>query len=166
MFSLSLLWRLALLLGSGAGLGLLVHAVRPDGLSLREFSTPTSCEGSSSTPVEIDATTAAGFCARTDVLIADTRSSEHYAEGHIADAVHLPCDAQGQVASEALKKLGQAQTLLVYGESSEQASHVAASLHQRFAHTSVFILKGGFEAWMHAGLACASGPCDECQEHK
>lgn len=166
MALVGILGRAALLLGSGAGLGLVVHAVRPDGLSLRAFAAPATCESSATTPVEIEASAAAAFCGRSDVLIADTRSAHLYSEGHIADAIHLPCDAQDQVAIDALKRLGQAQTILVYGESREQAGHVASSLHQRFAHTSVFILKGGFEAWMHAGLACASGPCGECEEHK
>jgi 3-mercaptopyruvate sulfurtransferase SseA len=80
----------------------------------------------------------------------------------VAGAIHLPCDASGSVASEAMHKLEGAATVIVYGESTDDARPVAASLHRRL-HNRVSLLKGGFAAWNQAGLACASGPCDECK---
>jgi hypothetical protein len=36
-------------------------------------------------------------------------------------------------------------------------------LQRRLPKARVQVLAGGFAAWAGAGLACASGPCDECK---
>jgi 3-mercaptopyruvate sulfurtransferase SseA len=83
-------------------------------------------------------------------------------EGHVAGAVHLPCDAGGKSAVEALAH-SRAQTIVVYGASTDDARPVADSLQRRHPDVRVALLDGGFAAWSAAGLACASGPCDECK---
>ena len=95
---------------------------------------------------------ASALCGRPGVVIADVRPAAAYAEGHVADAVHMPCDSAGQVATD---RLTHAQMVLVYGNSTEEASPVAVTLAQR--GIQVAVIKGGFPAWNAAGLACASG---------
>jgi rhodanese-related sulfurtransferase len=95
--------------------------------------------------------------------IADARSAAAYAEGHVAGAVHLPCDAGGQAAVEALAHFDRAHSIVVYGDSTDDARPVADSLQRRHPGVRVSVLAGGFPAWSSAGLACASGPCDECK---
>jgi prepilin-type processing-associated H-X9-DG protein len=96
------------------------------------------------------------------VVIADARSAAAFADGHVAGAVHLPCDANGQAAVDALTHFDRAQRIVVYGQGSEDARPVADSLKRRHPAVRVQVLAGGFPAWAGAGLACASGPCAEC----
>jgi rhodanese-related sulfurtransferase len=100
------------------------------------------------------------------VVIADVRSSERFAAGHVAGAIHLPCASTGEAATGALTRVGSAHTVVVYGDSTEQATPVAESLRQRLRERPVelVVLKGGFGEWDRAGLACSSGPCPDCRE--
>jgi rhodanese-related sulfurtransferase len=106
---------------------------------------------------------ASALCGEPSVVIADARPAGAFAEGHVAGAVHLPCDADGQAAVEALTHFGRAQTIVVYGSSTEEARPVADTLQRRHPAVRVAVLDGGFAAWAKAGLACASGPCAECK---
>src|SRR5262245_34451514 len=125
---LASLGRGALLAFVGAALGLTVNAVRPDGVRLRTFAAPTQCEGEAGPPDEMSPADAAAACGRSDVLVADARPAARFAEGHVAGAIHLPCDAGGRVASDALKQLGAARVVIVYGERTDDARPVADSL--------------------------------------
>jgi rhodanese-related sulfurtransferase len=162
---LTTLARAVLLVAAGAGLGFLVNAVRPDRVAVSSYRPQTECNAHevAAGPVELSPADAAGLCGRSDVVVADARPAGAFAEGHVADAVHLPCDAQGQVAVDALARFAHAQTIVVYGQSTDDARPVAWSLAQRHPGVRVAILSGGFPAWSAAGLACASGPCDECK---
>lgn len=158
--------RALVLVVAGGVLGFAVNAARPGGVSLQAFAPPTQCSGAEAAvaaPVEMSPTDASALCGRPDVVIADTRSAAAYAEGHVAGAVHLPCDANGHAAVEALAHFDRAQTIIVYGDSSDSARPVAESLAQRHPGVRVAVLTGGFGAWSSAGLACASGPCDDCK---
>jgi rhodanese-related sulfurtransferase len=161
---MALLARALLLVLAAAGLGLLGNQLRPNGVALGGFSAPAVCGGESekAEPVEIDPADAIRMCGHPEIVIADTRPANRFAEGHVAGAIHLPCDAAGSVASDAMHHLEGASTVIVYGESTDDARPVAASLSRRLHHR-VAVLKGGFQAWSQAGLACASGPCDECK---
>jgi rhodanese-related sulfurtransferase len=167
----AILYRALSLVAGAAALGLLVNAVRPDGVALASFAPPTQCDGQSDGPqgphgpkaaADLPPAEAAGLCGQPGVVVADTRSAGAYAEGHVAGAVHLPCDA-GQAAVEALTHFDRAQRIVVYGQSGEDARSVADSLRRRHPNARVQVLSGGFAAWSSAGLACASGPCDECK---
>jgi rhodanese-related sulfurtransferase len=153
---------LVLVLGAGA-LGLAMNAVRKGGVPLTAFAAPASCGEEEGPPSEIEPADAIRLCGHPEIVIADTRPANRYAEGHVAGAVHLPCDAAGSVASDAMHHLANATTVIVYGESTDDARPVAASLRRRLHH-KISVLKGGFQAWNQAGLACASGPCDECKQ--
>ena len=152
----------ALVLGvAGAAIGLAIGAARPGGLHLAPHVRAATCEAPAVEPKRITPEDAAKLCAERDVLVADARAASDFAAGHIASAVHLPCDAQGDVAAQALAKLGGHSKVLVYGSSTEEALTVARSIAQR-SPIAVYALEGGFAAWERAGLACASGPCESC----
>jgi rhodanese-related sulfurtransferase len=154
----------ALLLGSAA-LGLGINAARPAGVDVLGFEPPTTCTSAAEQDapvVEMTPLAAAGLCGQSDAVFADTRTAERYAAGHVADAVHLPCDATARGAEVALKELGHARTVVVYGESTEEAREVAGTLRRRGLEAELRVLRGGFSAWEQEGLACASGPCRKC----
>lgn len=158
--------RTAVLLVAGAAIGLGSNAARPGGVSLSSWTAPAECHAGEAValaiPTEMPPAEASTLCGRADVVIADARPAPDYAEGHVAGAVHLPCDAAGRVATDALAHFNRAQTIVVYGNSTAEAQPVALSLQLRHPGVRVAILAGGFPAWSSAGLACASGPCDEC----
>jgi rhodanese-related sulfurtransferase len=158
--------RAVVLVVAAAVVGLAVNAARPAGVALAAYQPPTQCAaGGEAAPAAEDVAPdeAAGWCGQPDVVIADARPAQAFAEGHVAGAVHLPCAANGQAASEALAHFGHAKRIVVYGQSSADARPVADSLQRRLPKARVQVLAGGFPAWAGAGLACASGPCDECK---
>lgn len=160
-----LLLRTAALLLGGATIGLGLNAARPGGVALRAFDAPTTCAAPASpeSPVlEMDPRDASALCGRAGVVFADTRSEARFVEGHVADAVHLPCDATSAGAAPSLRKLHTAKTIIVYGETSDDGREVAASLRRRGIDGDLRVLRGGFAAWEREGLACASGPCRDC----
>ena len=148
----------------GAGLGLALAAARPSGPSLTHAA-GTSCEAPATEPTLLGPRAAASVCAADRALIADARTDADFAAGHIAGAVHLPCDARGDVALAQLAHLEGRSLVLVYGASTADALTVARSIAQRLpagALAKIYALEGGFSAWESAGLACASGPCEGC----
>ncbi len=107
----------------------------------------------------------AQLCGDSRVLIADARPAAKFAEGHVAGAIHLPCAASGEAADEAMSHLHGKHTLIVYGDTTDEAEPVAEELKRRAAAPlRIVVLKGGFPAWNQAGLACSSGPCAGCKE--
>lgn len=144
---------------AGGVLGILIAKARPGGLDWTPRVHAASCEAPAVEPRRVSPSGAASLCARSDVLIADARPATDFAAGHIAGAVHLPCDASGAVATTALG--GDHGAVLVYGAATDDAINVARTIAQRTS-AQVYALEGGFAAWEKAGLACASGPCDEC----
>jgi rhodanese-related sulfurtransferase len=163
----STLARVAALMLGGAVAGLVANAVRPGGVHLASWTPPPAeCHNGEAkqltVPTEMTPTQAAGLCVRSDVVLADARPAAKFAEGHVAGAVHLPCDAAGQVAADALAHFERAGTIVVYGDSTDEARPVALGLARRHPDVRVAILSGGFPAWASSGLACESGPCAEC----
>lgn len=158
--------RAAVIVLTGALAGLVVHAAHPAGLTLASFAPPTECNGAEAhaPPAEMSPAEAASLCGQPDVVIADTRPAGAFAEGHVAGAVHLPCDAAGRAAVDGLARFDGAHTIVVYGAGTDDARPVAESLQRRHPGARVAVLAGGFAAWSNAGQACASGPCDECKE--
>jgi rhodanese-related sulfurtransferase len=146
----------------GALVGLGLGALREGGLSLHATARVESCEAPVNEPRVLSPKDASQLCAEEGALIADARPAGEYASGHIAGAVHLPCDASGDVAGAALAHLGARASILVYGTATSDAVAVARAIARRAPAAKVAALAGGFSAWERAGLACASGPCDSC----
>jgi len=168
----SVVTRALCLLGAGALLGLIVNGVRPDGVRFARFAppsvctmTPTSGDVPTLSPVETLAPPdAANLCGDPSTLIADVRPAPDFALGHVAGAIHLPCTASGEAASAAVDLVAGRQTLIVYGDSTDDARRVAEELRQRIRRRElrIVVVSGGFGAWSQAGLACSSGPCLHC----
>lgn len=159
------LLRAACLLAGGAILGLAANAARPAPVALTGFEPQVTCtaDAEATEPVgELHAHDASSMCGREGVFFADARSAERFAEGHVAGAIHLPCSASATGADGAIQRLGAARTIVVYGDSTEEARTVAETLQARAPKADVRILRGGFPAWETEGLACASGPCRDC----
>lgn len=148
--------------GGAAGLG--ANAVRPGGVAIRAFEPPTTCTAEAGGPhapapiVELTPREASSLCGHPGVVFADTRAAARFEEGHVADAIHLPCDASELGAQAAIAHLAQAQTVIVYGDSSDDGRAVAETLRRRGHRGDLRVLRGGFAAWESEGLACASGP--------
>jgi 3-mercaptopyruvate sulfurtransferase SseA len=166
----ALLLRSLTLLLVGGGLGLLVNAVRSDGVPLRGYAAPVVCAAGGAAAhaslETLDPAQAVRMCGDPGVLMADVRPPERFADGHVANAVHLPCAASGTEASSVVARAGGRHTLIVYGDTTDEARPVAEDLSRRIGRSDVrvVVLEGGFPAWSRAGLACASGPCPECGE--
>jgi 3-mercaptopyruvate sulfurtransferase SseA len=165
-----LLIRTVVLLLIGGAVGLGANAARRDGVALRSYRPPASCEGPKGGPVVqiLPPEQAVRLCGDSGVMVADARPPQRYAEGHVADAVHLPCAAPNTEASSVVARLAHKHTLIVYGDTTAEARPVAEDLRRRIgrADLRVVVLDGGFPAWSKAGLACSSGPCRECTEHR
>lgn len=153
-------------------MGFLSNALRPDGVSITAFAAPATCtmgdNGFGVDPLPavrvVQQAEAASLCADGSALIADARSAEAFAKGHVTGAIHLPCSASEQVAAAAESVLSGKRFLLVYGDRTDDAFPVAEQMRQRLARKDLIIgvLEGGFEAWSEAGLACSSGTCPAC----
>lgn len=148
--------------------GLVFNGIRPDGVSLGAAPPPAVCQVPSVTrPVErLSPAQANQLCANPNVLIADARPPESFAQGHVAGAVHLPCAAPSGVAQGVPGMLASRNTVVVYGETTEEALAVADGLMRQNTKPGlrIAVLEGGFAAWQLAGFACASGPCAECDD--
>ncbi len=172
----SLMGRAGLLLAVGVLLGFAINLAHPRRVRFGSFTTPAACglpssgpvAGSPSPPVEVlSLAQVASLCADPRALVADARSAERFAEGHISGAIHLPCASSRVAASAALDQLTGKETLVVYGDATADAIPVADELRRRSDRSGlrVAVLDGGFAAWSHAGLACSSGPCAGCGVH-
>jgi rhodanese-related sulfurtransferase len=161
----SVLVRAACLLACGAVVGLVTNAARRAPLALTGFEAQVACSAAAegrAPPLELAAAEASSMCGRDGIFFADSRSAERFAEGHIAGAIHLPCDAQPSGADGVIERLAPARTIVVYGDSTEEARTVAETLQSRGLRADIRVLRGGFAAWDAEGLACASGPCRDC----
>jgi rhodanese-related sulfurtransferase len=147
---------------TGAVLGLLLNALRGDGVALsRPFAPETegSAECSAAAgPEEIDVAAAEELLAAHEAVFGDVRSAAEYAGGHVVDAVHLPCSAD---APEWLANVAKYSTVILYGEKDTDADQVAQSLSAG-GYRDVRVLRGGFASWRDGGGSAASGPCEVC----
>src|SRR5437868_687809 len=111
----SLLARALALAALGVGVGLALNAVRPDGVALRGFAAAAACTAQAAAPAveTLPPTQAVRLCGDPGVLVADARPAARFAQGHVSEALHLPCAASGTVADGALAQLGGKHTLIV-----------------------------------------------------
>ncbi len=154
-----MLLRALSLVVAGLALGFAFNAARPHGVSLTNTHMAAACTAGEG-PAELAPKDAAALCGAPGVVVADVRPPALFAQGHIAGAIHLPCKNAVPVDVARVEK---ASTVVVYGSSTDDARPVAATLAQRTPGARVVVVAGGFQAWFDAGLACASGPCDDCK---
>lgn len=165
---LALAARTACLALLGALAGFILNVIRPDGVAFNAPPPAGACKapGLGDIVERLTPEQANRLCGDPGVLVADARSPELFAAGHIAGALHLPCAAPGDVASAVPQLLSGRHTVVVYGQTTQDAVAVADGLRRRHnaGKLRVAVIDGGFSAWDQAGLACASGPCPECGE--
>jgi rhodanese-related sulfurtransferase len=139
------------------------NAVRKDGIPVWNYEPAAACSGAVPTRTEVGVVSPESLaeeCGNGDIVVADARSAERFAMGHIAGAVHLPCSASDDAARVVDSLLNGKQDLVVYGESEAEARPVAEALARRDEpRIRVRVLRGGFQGWASQGLACASGGC-------
>ena len=157
---------LVIVLG-GVVLGLTINALRPTKLALTRYEPPAVCSGAEA-PKGIhvlEPAQAARLCGDARTLVADVRSTAAFAEGHVVGAVHIPCSGSSADFEHVRRRLLSKEALVVYGDSEEQARQVANDLVSRInrPELTVSVIAGGWRAWFDAGMACASGPCDDCE---
>lgn len=167
--------RLAVLLAAGMALGLLVNLAHPRAVRFATFAPPRACAAApdhavAATPPAVEVLSmaqVASLCGDPRAMVADARPANRFAEGHISGAIHLPCASSRVAASAALDRLAGKETLVVYGDGTDDALPVAEELRRRGDRPGlrVAVLAGGFRAWEQAGLACSSGPCADCGVH-
>jgi rhodanese-related sulfurtransferase len=182
---MALVARAAGLLAAGVVLGLVVNAAHPRGVRFGSFAPPVACtQGEAGAvagaagrsaprpaeappPVEVlTLAQVASLCGDPRALVADARPADRFAEGHVSGAIHLPCASSRSTASAAVDLLAGRDTLVVYGDATDDAMPVAEEMRRRAARPGVRIavLAGGFPAWSRAGMACSSGPCTDCAQ--
>jgi len=159
--------RAVALVALGTGVGLVVNAFHPRAVAFARYAPAAVCTGSV-LPREIRVVQpqqAARLCGDSRTLVADVRDRAAFAEGHVALAVHIPCTGSRADVEAIRARLDGKEALVVYGDSEEQARKVASDLATRMGRPelSIAVIAGGWKAWADAGLACASGPCDECE---
>jgi rhodanese-related sulfurtransferase len=167
MTALAVGTRVTLLVAVSVPAGITLNRIHPQGVPFAKYVPPTMCSASqdaSAAIAELVPAEAAKLCGAANTLVADVRSAEEFAKGHIAGAVHIPCSGTTADVERVRARLLGKERLVVYGGSDEQSRQVAADLSRRMQRTElhVAVILGGWSAWFDAGLACSSGPCDEC----
>jgi len=84
-------------------------------------------------------------------LVADCRTNEEYARGHITGARHIPLAEIAERSRELKRKGKRPRPVLAVGASSRDGAQAAALLRKAGIDT-VFVLKGGVAAWRKDNL--------------
>ena len=169
--------QMALLAAAGTGLGLAANALspRPAHLGRPVFAAAESGGGacsmpapSSSAPVaplrspRIGIAEAKGLCQACLAAFVDARGASDFAQGHIANAVHLPPAGHPDEA-RAIAELRTHPLVVVYdGDYSCALADDVAGRLRRAGLGDVRVLEGAWTAWVAAGGPAAAGACGSC----
>ena len=166
--SAPLLWRAAVIAVSAMLAGWITNRLRREPIELRAYEPPTQCSeaAEAATATVLNAQAISHMCGRDDVVFADARNEADFELGHVTGAVHLACTSSRGDVGQLLGQLRNKRTLVVYGNSTQEARLVADGLlRQTKRHDlAVIVLEGGFAAWRDSGQACSSGACEKCNE--
>lgn len=162
-------WRAAVVVAVGVTAGLTTNLLRADGIRLGRYTPPAMCTAAAALPgpepMIVPPADVGPYCAAPGTVIIDTRSALAYAHGHAAGALHLPCTASSSAAGRARELIGSSSTVVLYGDSTEDAMNVVSGLLTATERPdlSIVVVEGGFAAWQAANQPCSSGPCDRCE---
>lgn len=142
-------------------LGLLVNAVRADGLPLlaeRPYEIYTDCPELTAQATPLAAAEASGLLGAVQVI--DARSQPEFAAGHAPGAISLPYSAlappdAARIAP--LKGFGPGRILVVGDTELDSGQLLAADLASAGLNGVRFVA-GGFAAWRAAGLPVEGAP--------
>ena len=166
--SLPLAWRAAAIAAVAIAAGWVGNHFRQQPLEIKAYRPPTECSeaSESATSSVMSAKAVSALCGRDDVLFADARDEAQFELGHVTGAMHLACTSSRGDVGQLLNQVKDKHTLVVYGNSTDEARRVADGLLRQTKRRdlAVIVLEGGFAAWRDTGLACSSGACENCNE--
>jgi rhodanese-related sulfurtransferase len=87
-----------------------------------------------------------------DAKIVDTREKDLFTKGHIVDAIHLK---NAESAQKSLEKYKAVPIILTCSKGIQSAA--LANTLKTAGFDKVFVLQGGIEAWVQAGLPLVKG---------
>jgi rhodanese-related sulfurtransferase len=166
---------MAIIVVFGMALGLLGNALHPAGIplltSVHALADSGQCTAPGPTaapslaaPVSIAPAEARALRGQPGVVFGDLRQARDYARGHIAGAVHLPC--HGLLGQEALARIPGSARLVLYDQDGRSLElPTAAATAAIRGVREVYVLAGGYDAWLRAGLEGESGTCESCADH-
>jgi rhodanese-related sulfurtransferase len=169
---------MALLGVAGTALGLGVNALspRPAHLGRPVFSAAEAGGGSCSAPPTAAPSTpviplrsprigiaeAKGLCQACLAAFVDARGASDFAQGHIANAVHLPPAGHPDEA-RVIAELRTHPLVVVYdGDYACALADDVAGRLRRAGIQDVRVLQGAWTAWVAAGGPAAAGACGSC----
>lgn len=96
----------------------------------------------------VDTLVATQMANQQHAVFVDVRSTEEYAQGHIAQARNVPLD---QIEGRAASVLPKNKPLIVVCANGRAAGRAAAQLQSK-GFQNVVTLNGGMQGWLQAGL--------------
>lgn len=90
---------------------------------------------------------------RRDALVVDVRDGGEFAQGHIANAKHIPLNELADRSSRDLEKYKNRPIVIADGTGSRAGS--AVKLLEKAGFAEVVALRGGYGAWQQASLPLA-----------
>ncbi|MCP3955437.1 MAG: hypothetical protein GY697_24935, partial [Desulfobacterales bacterium] len=143
-------------------LGLLVNALRPQGLDLirpSETAAPVTGAGNSNGPQTIALTTALEKLKMGNAIFIDARSEYDYKAGHIQTARNFPEKTLDIWMPDFFNSTPPESTLVLYcsGPRCHLAERLATKLYE-FGYTNIHVLTAGWNAWQDSGYPIESGP--------
>lgn len=148
------LWRAAIVVIAGAGIGLAVNVVSPRKIA---FLRPPKTQPAV-TSEYLPFNDARQYWQSGATFFLDARDAKHYAAGHIAGAQNLSIqdfDAQYPVVAPLLAPES---IIVVYCDGMQcDLSHDLAARLRQLGYKNVHILQNGWSMWRAAGLPTATG---------
>jgi rhodanese-related sulfurtransferase len=102
---------------------------------------------------EVGTTEAVQLINRRDALVVDVRDGGDFAQGHIANAKHIPLSELADRATRELEKFKNRPIVIADGTGSRAGS--AVKLLEKAGFAEVVALRGGFSAWQQASMPVA-----------
>lgn len=99
-----------------------------------------------------------------DVIFVDARDEDHYVQGHIPGALHVPF-AGGDIAPNVVNALRAAASVVTYcdtGSECARSKRLALELSMRGV-AQVKVLQGGMPSWLQNQYPAEAGECRSCQ---
>ncbi len=147
---------------AAVALGLLVNALRPQGLDLIQSSetvAPVTGTGSINGPQPIELAIALEKLETGNAVFIDARSEYDYKAGHIQTARNLPEKTLDIWMPDFFNSTPPESSLVIY--CSDPRCHLAERLATKlyeFGYPNVHILTAGWSAWQSSGYPIESGP--------
>ncbi len=152
-----LIVRSALLVVLGSAVGLVINAVRTQGVDLFSYQPPSkktvATSGRQANPIsQIDLTTALKLQKTPGVLFVDARPKAEFETGHIPGAINIPAKSFEDVAPGLKESLVKADKVVTYCSDvgCDEALEVAEMLHE-LLNRSILVFADGMREYQNRG---------------